>query len=154
MRWGTNQLRGIENFGPGVGEMLAAEFNFGNGMPNEADLSVGDSGGGLFIQDLDGVWRLAGINFSVSGPYYIDANGAGEFNAALYDQADFFIENAPGTFERANGPGELFATRISPRINFIEEVTGVPEPSTNALGLSALAVGAGWWRCRRAFANG
>ena len=75
MRWGENQVSNVVNgdvlqgtTGPArVGELLAAAFDAGAGV-NEAQLSVGDSGGGVFINDGAG-WKLAGINYAADGTY-------------------------------------------------------------------------------------
>lgn len=140
MRWGTNVVTGIDSSGASANNLLAAKFQSGTGDPNEAHLSLGDSGGGVFIKDTDNVWKLAGINYSVDGPYYTDALGTGQFNAAIFNQTGFFVDGAtPGTHVPATGPGQLYATRISARLDFIGGVTGTPEPTTGALALSALA---------------
>ena len=127
MRWGTNQVTAVENLDGNA--VLAAEFNLGV-APTEAHLSVGDSGGGVFLRDLDGIWRLAGVNYSVSGRYSIDATGVNPFDAALFDQSNLFVETAPGFFEPAGGPGKLYMTQIASRREFIETTTGIPEPSS------------------------
>ncbi len=124
-RWGTNVVSGLGN----GGTLLAAEFNHIGGT--ESHLSTGDSGGAVFIQDpADNVWKLAGINFAVSGPYYSSVLGGDEFNASLFDQAGQFIESGttPGVFVPAAGAGEFFATRISTRVDFIAGV--IPEPGS------------------------
>ena len=128
-RWGTNVVSGTAS-----GEdLLAAQFNHIGGT--EAHLSVGDSGGAVFIQDpADDVWKLAGINFAVTGPYSASPLGGGEFNAALFNQAGYFVESSatPGVFVPASGPGEFYATRISSRMDFIQGVI-VPEPGATLL---------------------
>jgi len=140
LRWGTNQISGIGSNSPGANDLLTAKFDLASGNPNEAHLSIGDSGGGLFIKDTDNVWKLAGINYSVDGPYSPNAQGTGVFNAALFDQSGFFIEHNSGTFVGATGPGQFSATRISARQDFIAGVTGAPEPTAGALLATALAV--------------
>jgi hypothetical protein len=137
MRWGTNDVSAIRSGLAGTNNLLAAQFNLGTGNPNEAALAVGDSGGAVFIKDTDGFWKLAGINFAVSGPYYTDVLGNGRFEASLYDQTGFFVENTPGIFVPALGPGEFYASRISARQDFIRSITGVPEPATTALMFGA-----------------
>lgn len=49
-RWGTNVVSGFANAGAGYGSMVAATFDLG-ASSTEAMLSVGDSGGGVFIKD-------------------------------------------------------------------------------------------------------
>jgi hypothetical protein len=135
-RWGTNAVSGTAN----GGDLLAAQFNHIGGT--EAHLSVGDSSGAVFIQDpADDIWKLAGINYAVTGPYYTSALGAGQFNAALFNQAGYFVESdaTPGVFIPATGAGEFYATRISSRMEFIQGVI-VPEPGSCALVLVGLGV--------------
>jgi hypothetical protein len=69
-RWGENQVAAITNAGPGLGDWLQMYFT-STGNSNHATLSVGDSGGGVFIQE-NSTWKLAGINISVDGPYNTD----------------------------------------------------------------------------------
>jgi len=62
LRWGQNIVTSADDYGPGLGSLLRAEFDVGAGT-NEAHLASGDSGGAVFIQE-GGVWKLAGINFA------------------------------------------------------------------------------------------
>ncbi|MEO8352778.1 MAG: PEP-CTERM sorting domain-containing protein [Chthoniobacteraceae bacterium] len=155
-RWGTNTVARVGSSFGGTNNTLVANFSSNGLHPNEADLSVGDSGGAIFIQDPDDdVWKLAGINSAVSGPYYTDLLGGGGFDAALFNQNGLFVRGPAvlgnETFLPANGPGEFFATRVSARTEFIETALTVPEPGTGAL-LSAGAVWLGSMRCRRRLA--
>jgi hypothetical protein len=114
-RWGENNVAGIS------GQMLYVLFKQ-DGLPQEANLSSGDSGGGLFLED-NGVWKLAGINSDVdklaSGP-----DGGGPFTAALFDQRGSYREN--GTLVTGDAPvaSGFYAARISARINWIQSVIG------------------------------
>ena len=49
------------------GELLYCDFD-NPGMADECHLSVGDSGGGMFVLE-NGLWRLAGIHLAVDGPF-------------------------------------------------------------------------------------
>ena len=138
LRWGTNEISGFDSNSPGANDLLVAKFDLASGNPNEAHLSVGDSGGGIFIKDTDNVWKLAGINYSVDGPYATNAQGTGAFNATMFDSTGFFVEQTPGTFVAAMGPGQFYATRISARQSFITGVTGTPEPTAGAFLAAAL----------------
>jgi hypothetical protein len=133
-RWGTNRVSATSD------RLLIAEFNFGTSDPYEAHLSVGDSGGGVFIKDDDEIWKLAAVNYSVSDAYSSEPNGTERFNAALYDQAGFFEELSSTPL---SGPGELYLSRIDAHAEFIEDVVGVPEPAVGILALSAAACFAG-----------
>src|ERR1051325_1361661 len=76
-RWGENEVARI------VTNRLYALFDQA-GLPEEAHLSAGDSGGGVFLNE-GGIWRLAGINSDVdhfaSGP-----DGGGPYEAAMFDE--------------------------------------------------------------------
>lgn len=139
-RWGTNAVTATPQGGEGIGSLLAADFNHIGGT--EAHLSVGDSGGGLFIRD-GNTWKLAGINYAVTGPYFTSMSGAGETNAALYDQSTYFTRNGLGTYSPATGPGSFFSSRISSNIDFISRTVAanpIPEPSTLVFLLTASAL--------------
>jgi hypothetical protein len=82
-RWGRNQIARVET-ASGYGELLACDFDKPGGA-DECHLSVGDSGGGMFVFE-EGLWRLAGIHLSVDGPFRFSTATPG-FNAALYDAA-------------------------------------------------------------------
>lgn len=141
-RWGTNVVTAITDAGAGFGLTLEAAFDLG-ASKNEATLSVRDSGGGVFIRDGDGVWKLAGINLAVSGPYKVNLSDTTTFNAALYDQSGYFAEQFNGSFAAASGPGSFYATRISSNTAFIQQITGVPEPAvavTTGVALALLAM--------------
>ena len=97
-RWGQYQVGGVasSNRGPSAaasppsqwtGDLLRVPFD-ADGGPNEAHLSSGDSGGGLFIRD-GAVWKLAGINFVVDGPYNSSDSGSG-FQAAIFNEAGLY----------------------------------------------------------------
>ncbi len=113
-RWGENVVADIFSNGSPANLLLYATFAQ-NGLPNECHLSSGDSGGAIFLND-SGVWKLAGINYAVDGPFYVDANGGGEFNAALTDARGFFYKSGNNYLE-ISGPNVVptgfFATAIS-----------------------------------------
>ena len=74
------------------------------GLPNEATLSSGDSGGAAFIEDGE-VWKLAGIHYAVDGPFYRDTSGTGGFNAALFDARSLYLsdEQSPPHYNLITG---------------------------------------------------
>jgi hypothetical protein len=129
-RWGTNTVEGSFDGGAGVGQLLYATFDADAGS-TEAMLSVGDSGGAVFIYD-EGTWKLAGINYAVTGPYSLTDTGSGAFNAALFDENGFYVQ-VSGVWAPASGPGAFFSTSISANLAFINAV--IPEPGTVSLGL-------------------
>ena len=91
------------------------------GLPNESHLSVGDSGGAVFLDD-GGVWKLGGINYDVDGAFYTGPNGTGSFLAALFDQRGFYDENRHFVSGSAPVPSGFYASRISSRVEWIDSV--------------------------------
>jgi len=129
-RWGQNKVSSIVDGGAGVGEMLRVSFNAGAGR-NEADLSVGDSGGAVFIKD-GKAFKLAGINYSVDGPYNTTNSGPG-FEAALFDQRGLYVWTSPGVWtlfpaRAGNIASSFYATRISSRVAWINGILSQPAP--------------------------
>jgi len=149
-RWGTNTVSGTATGSPSQGQFLVANFTFsGNASSTEAMLSVGDSGGAVFIQD-GGIWKLAGINYGTDGHYSLASDGSNSFDAALYNQNGLYrrISQGPDVYAAApNAAGNFYSSRISTNMDFINDVL-VPEPSTVTL----MAVGAAmamWGTVRR-----
>jgi hypothetical protein len=134
-RWGSNIVSDATTI-PGLGGMLVAEFDAsGPGQTTEeATLSVGDSGGGVFVND-GGIWKLAGINYSVDGLF--DTNnttGDGtQFNAALFDRGGLYQgSDGQGWTLIPNvgpdNPSSIYASRISTNAAAIQAIAVVPEP--------------------------
>lgn len=123
-RWGQNTVALIFSYQSDHNDLLYATFDE-PGEANESQLSSGDSGGAVFIND-NGAWKLAGINFAVDGPLYTDANGGGQFNAALFDARGFFTQNG-SAYEEITGaapvPTGMYVTRISSQIAAIYSIT-------------------------------
>ncbi|TDU81324.1 putative secreted protein with PEP-CTERM sorting signal [Prosthecobacter fusiformis] len=147
VRWGENVVDGITTLEGN--EYLRASFDAVAGQ-NEATLSVGDSGGAVFVND-GGVWKLAGINFGVDG--FFDTNnitGDGtEFDAALFDRGGFYqgSDGSGWVGPLPNGTAASFySARISTSALEIQSIVGVPEPG----GICLLIVGGlfGLRRCR------
>lgn len=117
LRWGTNRIEGIEiGSGSNPGEFLVAWFTNDAG-DDEATVSVGDSGGGVFLQDPSGEWKLAGVMSAVQASFKT-APDASPFNAAIFDRRPFLEEVSPGVWEydpdRFQQPGTRWlATRVS-----------------------------------------
>jgi hypothetical protein len=148
-RWGENVVSGVDHINGG-GDMLVAQFNYGVGA-NEAHLSVGDSGGGVFIND-GGTWKLAGINYAVDGYFSLASDGSSPFIAALYDMGGLYVESGTSweliSDQETDIPSSFYSTRISSYQDWI--FTTIPEPGEYAL--AALVVMVGWaaWGPRRA----
>lgn len=139
-RWGSNIVSDVTNI-PGLGSMLVASFDASGPehTQEEATLSVGDSGGAVFVND-GGIWKLAGINYSVDGMF--DTNNTigdgSEFNAALFDRG--------GLYQGSDGqgwtlipdvgpdnPSKMYASRISTNAAAIQAIAVVPEPQSALL---------------------
>lgn len=141
-RWGSNTVSGV--YSSALGDLLTANFS-ASGTVEEATLSNGDSGGGVFVND-GGVWKLAGINYSIDGQF--DTNNivgdGSEFDAALFDRGGLYqgsdafgwtlIPDLP-----LDNPSSMYASRISTNAAAIMSIAVVPEPQSAFLILLAAA---------------
>jgi hypothetical protein len=126
VRWGENRVEEVVEDAP-LGPFLRATFDADAG-PNECHLSTGDSGGAAFV--LEGTrWELAGVHYSVDGPYSRVATGPG-FNAALFDHSDFYWQdgtNWTATTEYGQpGAGGLYTTDVSAHAEEILAILAQP----------------------------
>jgi autotransporter-associated beta strand protein len=121
--WGQNTVSAIVNEGSGLGDML--QYTFDAGTFNEGTLSVGDSGGPLFIQDPhDNNWKLAGINYGVEAYFSLNADGSNPFFAAIFDRSGLFEQNSLGVWLPAqSGPTFAEDTRIASNLAWINSIT-------------------------------
>ena len=123
-RWGESDVTSITNLGFGVGELLQCMFADGAGS-NECHLSIGDSGGAIFIQD-GGVWKLAGINRSVDGPFSNADADSESFSAAMLDTRGLYEQVDPTNWVLVGGPepvpSAFYSTRISANMDWISSV--------------------------------
>jgi hypothetical protein len=121
LRWGTNVVGSIFS-DPTYGKLLRAPFD-ANAGPNEAHLSSGDSGGGVFVLNTStNRWEFAGVNLSVDGPFSISMDGSNPFNAAMFDTSGLFVQSGQGNWITAPNPSAFYATEIAARRGFIESV--------------------------------
>ncbi|MBV9008399.1 MAG: hypothetical protein JO354_04420 [Verrucomicrobia bacterium] len=160
-RWGTNVVSSIAN-DPTYGSLLRATFD-ANVSPNEAHLSVGDSGGGVFIFNSSAnQWQLAGINLAVDGPFSTSASGANPFDAAMFDTTGLFAQDDSGNWVAAPNPSAFYATEIAAHTPFIESVvmqlvSAVSRKTQGAAGtfdVNLPVSGAPGIECRSGGANG
>ena len=118
-RWGENEVASI------VGGALYVLFDQA-GLPQEAHLSSGDSGGAVFLND-GGVWKLAGINSDVdtfaSGP-----DGGGPYTAAMFDERGSYRSNGTLVTGDVPVPSGFYAARISQRVAWINRIIGNTDP--------------------------
>jgi hypothetical protein len=114
-RWGENRVAGVI-----VGKLYVL-FQQG-GLPNEAHLSAGDSGGAVFLKD-GGTWKLAGINSDVDH-FASGRDGGGPFDAALFDQRGLYRADGSLVSGRAPVPSGFYAARVSSRLEWIKSVIG------------------------------
>jgi hypothetical protein len=130
-RWGENDVANLVLYQGH--ELIYATFDqptaVPNDRPNEAHLSVGDSGGAVFIQDvLDGSWKLAGINFAVDDLYSAPSPSAG-FTAAIFDARGYYESNG-GSFTQISGllpvPTGFYASNIASEVAWIGSVIAQP----------------------------
>lgn len=143
-RWGTNTVASIQT--TALGDLLSATFS-ASGTLHEASLSGGDSGGGVFVND-GGIWKLAGVNYSVDGRF--DTNNivgdGSDFDAALFDRGGLYQgSDAFGwSFNPdlpLDNPSNLYASRISTNAAAIMSIAVVPEPHSALLVMLAVSCG-------------
>jgi hypothetical protein len=136
-RWGQNNVSLIYT-DASLGEFLYCTFDQ-SGTSNECDLSVGDSSGGVFIED-GGVWKLAGINYAVDGPWSFDGSGSNQFNAALLDlRGLYYFNGASWVLIPTNNPSSVstgfYSSRVSSHVNWINSVINFePGPDLRITG--------------------
>jgi hypothetical protein len=157
-RWGENVISGIASqVTVGDNRVLSFTFDKNGGDQidgNEAGLTDGDSGGGAFI-NVNGEWRLAGINYGVSGHYDYDNNGAPAgtpFLGSLYDTGglwnvgdtsktsdDRFVLDTPLDDE----PYKSYLSRISQSYSGIYALLNLP-PTWKTNGNGAWTTSGNW----------
>ena len=128
-RWGSNVVVDLWVDSGSGAPYVHATFD-APGVADEAHLSAGDSGGGVFVME-DGLWKLAGINYGVDD-LYTGADGSGGFAAAVFDARGFYTQNDDGSYSLITGdapvPTGFYSTRVAAELGWIQSVTGV-DPS-------------------------
>lgn len=122
MRWGTNVVSSVvDSTGKTVtgraglaGDRIRCTFDGGAGA-DEATLSVGDSGGALFLQDA-GTWKLAGLLSAVESTIRLSADGP-DVSAAIFDLGGLYVPTSGGWVkvpdQFAKQPTAFSAARVS-----------------------------------------
>jgi hypothetical protein len=145
--WGKNLVSGLAINGAYPHEdYLTFDFTPTQQIPHPAGLAEGDSSGGVFIND-GGVWKLAGVNYSLDSWKYWSLTATGpQFGADLIDGQGLYYE---GNLVTGHDATTSYATRVSSRVDWIRSVT-VPEPAAVAMivGIVPLALLV-FWRRRR-----
>lgn len=124
-RWGENVItRVITN--SGVGPLLSADFGR-KGVPNGGGLSYNDSSGAMFIKD-GTTWKLAGIHYTVDGPFSHDGTTNTQFNGALTDLRGLYYLTVTNTWTLIPTnylvaiPSSFYSSRVSASLSWIASV--------------------------------
>jgi hypothetical protein len=135
-RWGTNTIDakvGYRFLGGLDADILVTDF----------DSNAGDSGGVGFIED-NGIWKVAGIGWAVSGYYSRVGNNSDLFLGGMYDTRGLYIQDVdsggnpiftyidPNPAVNPNPiPTESYLSSIAQSAGLITTaITPTPEPST------------------------
>lgn len=125
LSWGRNR---ISDTGPGhadarqpVGPILTFHFDRDTSGAGDdtACFSGGDSGGGVFLHDNDGKWRLAGINYGIDRSYYLGPEDKYDIPAAIFDARGLYRNLPTGRYyldplESYKFPTTCLVSRLSP----------------------------------------
>jgi hypothetical protein len=142
LRWGVNRIEEVQDYAGTADAVLRGTFD-ADGGSEEATLTGGDSGGGLFIQT-DGGWKLAGVALGVEGPFRHASEGE-DIAASVFDKGGLYLEEEDGwaltPFQPRPQPGAFFVTRVSARRAWIEStIAANPEPAAVPEVLAAAQV--------------
>ncbi len=134
LSWGRNEITELFAAGTELGNLLVWSWDRAQG-DDAGTLSSGDSGGGVFLQDPAGQWRLAGIHFDVDpavdgkeNQYSFDSTGAHPFWASIHDGRELFRGLLGETFRPAGNlaehPAPMWAgaSRIAPQVALIRTI--------------------------------
>lgn len=120
LRWGGNVVDDIIITYSGV-DVLKMTFDPQKNL-DVISFSRGDSGGGVFIKQ-NNIYKLAGINYVVDGPYSLNNLGDNVLAGSLFDETDLYKYDKTGWSKITNPSiGASYAIRISFRINWIKRV--------------------------------
>jgi hypothetical protein len=140
LRWGSNQVAAIEHDSEG-NPYLRATFDHGAGA-EECHLSGGDSGGGAFVL-AGGVWQLAGVHYTVDGPYYLSDDTNSAAHAAVYDRHGLYHWQGGNLVSYGDhDPGAFYSSRVSARYDWL--TNAIPDFDSDADGMPD------WWEKQHA----
>ncbi len=132
LRWGTNRVADFLTTTVGVpGQFLIAYFTSAAG-DDCITFSTGDSGGGAFLKDVDGKWKLAGVVSAVEAEFRTTPSSA-SFYASLFNRKGYY-EQSDSTHwildpTASQTPGvQLQATRVSVYADWIKAQLAAPIP--------------------------
>ena len=143
-RWGENVVSSVYT-DQRVGELLQVYFDR-HGIRNECHLSFGDSSGAMFIRD-GSTWKLAGIHYSVDGPFSLDGTTNTQFDAALVDMGGFYVSTGTSwTYipdQPFDIPSSFYSTRVSAYVSWINSVIAAA-PVPPVAGFAATPTSGAW----------
>ncbi len=153
-------IRSASAFGDG----LAAPFDADAG-PDAGGVSSGDSGGGVFLKDEDGQWKLAGVIYGVETGFYSSADPKNSISGAIFDSRGLYRQQAKGKIVLVpTDAGDAYAmnsliSRISPHAREIENAAHALRTTVRLRRLALLVlgpaivvcggIGVALWRFRR-----
>jgi hypothetical protein len=131
LRWGTNNVAASSVQGPTGTNYLACLFEADQG-PDVTCITIGDSGGGVFLRDTDGQWKLAAVVSAVESQYRLTPGGA-TIAAAVFDRTGLYEEDTSGQWNPAPDtlarPGSyMLFFRISTYASWIDGVLAGQTP--------------------------
>jgi hypothetical protein len=103
----------------------------------EGQVVNGDSGGGAFVQDTDGLWKLAGVHYAASTQFYTSTTAPLSYGA-IFDFNGLYVGPTATRVlvsETTPQPALGLSTRISTRQAWIDGI--IPEPTTLTMVLGA-----------------
>jgi hypothetical protein len=130
--WGANYVDSIFDASQfDLGDLITFDFDRLSPLCEECMLSNGDSGGAIFVKSSSGTWKLAGLNFSVDGPFRVRPTSE-NFLGAPFDMGGLYIADNP-VFQVPDGaadvPASSYASRVSSNLPWIRSIIGNPGPS-------------------------
>jgi hypothetical protein len=134
LSWGSNEIAELFSAGAQIGTLLVWSWDRPQG-DDEGTLSSGDSGGGVFLRDTAGQWRLAGIHFDVDpavdgkeNQYAFESAGTDPFWASVHDGRGLFRGilgesfRSAGKLDEHPAPMWAGASRIAPHAALIQAI--------------------------------